>query len=80
MTTISKDLSDIIARHTSAEFDVTSNGNVYTADVFRHDVSFFEFLGILETIQETFGEQNCEFDEDNSRMFFIVNLENSDQE
>ena len=67
-------LSDIMSRNTSAEFSIVNEGNVYMVHVSRYDVSFDEFLNILDAMNDTFGEQYNEFDEDGSMMTFTIEL------
>ena len=67
-------LTDIMSRNTSAQFDIVNEGNVYKIFVCRYDVSFDEFLNILDAMNDTFGEQYNEFDEDGSMMTFTIEL------
>lgn len=67
-------LSDIVSRNTSAEFSIVNEGNVYMVQVSRHDVAFDEFLNILDAMNDTFGEQYNDFDEDGSMMTFTIEV------
>ncbi len=65
-------LTDIMSRNTSAQFDIVNEGNVYKIFVSRYDVSFDEFLNILDEMNENFGDRYCEFDEDGASMVFTI--------
>ena len=69
-------LHDIMSRNTSAEFSIVNiaEGNIYKVYVSRYDVSFDEFLNILDEMNGNFGEQYNDFDEDGMVMIFTIEL------
>jgi len=71
-TTTTTILSDIMSRNTSAQFDIVNDGNVYQIFVSRYDVSFDEFLNILDEMNEKFGDRYSDFDEDGASMVFTI--------
>ena len=75
-STTTTTLSGIISRNTSAEFSVVNiaEGNIYKVYVSRYDVTFDEFLNILDEMELNFGEQYIEFDEDGMIMTFTIEM------
>lgn len=65
-------LTDIMSRNTSAQFDIVNEGNVYKIFVCRYDVSFDDFLNILDEMNEKFGDRYSDFDEDGASMVFTI--------
>lgn len=67
-------LSGILSRHTSAEFSNVNDGNTCKVHVYRHDVTFDEFMNILGNLYDVFGEQYVDFDEDSMMITFTIDL------